>query len=114
MQSHCAESHDCVAFCRELHPSNGRSRHGGREAALLDEAGLLTPQAVMAHCVHLSAQEMRLFAARGTAVAHCPLSNAFFANGVLRVRELWAAGVKVGLATDVVSERFPSKLSICP
>jgi adenosine deaminase len=34
-------------------------------------------------------------------VAHCPLSNGFFAGGVLPVKQLLAAGVNVGLGTDV-------------
>jgi guanine deaminase len=65
----------------------------------------------MAHGVHLSDTEVALLADRGTAVAHCPLSNAYFAHGVLRVRELWAAGVKIGLGTDVAGGYAPSMLS---
>ena len=45
--------------------------------------------------VHLSDIELEMLAKRKTSVAHCPLSNAYFAHGVLRVRELWDAGVKV-------------------
>lgn len=107
IQSHCAESHDCVALCRALHPHE----HSGREAALLDAAGLLTQQALMAHCVHLSANEVALFSERGTSVAHCPISNAYFAHGVLPVRKLWEAGVTVGLGTDVAGGFSPSILS---
>ena len=32
---------------------------------------------------------------RGTAIAHCPLSNFFFAKGALPVKQLVSRGVKV-------------------
>ena len=68
---------------------------GGRDAALYEQAGLLTARTVMAHGVCLSEAELRLLAARGTALAHCPLSNAFFADVPLDVARCRALGVKV-------------------
>jgi guanine deaminase len=53
-------------------------------------------QAVFAHGVLLSEAELALMAARGSAVAHCPLSNMFFADVVLPVAKLLRQGVKVG------------------
>lgn len=53
-------------------------------------------QAVFAHGVLLSDAEVALMAARGSAVAHCPLSNAFFADVVLPVAQLLRRGLKVG------------------
>ena len=50
-------------------------------------------------CVCLG--QVSLCAARGAAVAHCPLSNGFFAGGVLPVKRFLTAGVTVGLGTDV-------------
>ena len=67
----------------------------GRDARLYDRAGLLTKRSVMAHGVTLTSAELALLAERGTAIAHCPLSNFFFADiplDVLRCRQL---GVKV-------------------
>lgn len=37
----------------------------------------------MAHAVFLSDEDAGLFAETGTAIAHCPISNVFFSNGVL-------------------------------
>jgi guanine deaminase len=37
----------------------------------------------------------------GSAVAHCPLSNAYFSTLPFRLREALDMGVKVGLGTDV-------------
>ena len=107
VQSHIAESLDCVAVVRDQHPDTG----DGRETAILDQAGLLTNRSVMAHGIHLSDAEASVLAARGTAIAHCPLSNAYFAHGVLRVRELLGKGIKIGLGTDVAGGYSPAMLS---
>jgi len=68
---------------------------GGRDTAIYAAAGLLTERSVMAHGVTLTSAELAVLAASGTAIAHCPLSNFFFADiplDVLRCRQL---GVKV-------------------
>jgi guanine deaminase len=51
---------------------------------------------VFAHGVLLSDAELALLAARRSAVAHCPLSNMFFAGRILPVAQLLRRGVKVG------------------
>ena len=38
---------------------------------------------------------------RGSAIAHCPLSNAYFSAEPFRLREALQLGVRVGLGTDV-------------
>jgi len=40
-------------------------------------------------------------ASRGTAIAHCPLSNAYFSAEPFHLREALQHGVKVGLGTDI-------------
>jgi cytosine/adenosine deaminase-related metal-dependent hydrolase len=67
---------------------------------LLDELGLLGPGLVAAHCTHVDDEEIALLARSGTGVAHCPRSNALLGCGVAPLRELRAAGVRVGLGTD--------------
>ena len=67
---------------------------------LLAEAGLLGPRVSAAHCVHADEEEIALLARNGVGVAHCPRSNGMLGCGVAPLRELLAAGVAVGLATD--------------
>jgi cytosine/adenosine deaminase-related metal-dependent hydrolase len=54
----------------------------------------------LAHCVHLSPEEVALFAETGTGVAHCPSSNFRLGSGLAPVRALLDAGAPVGLGVD--------------
>lgn len=65
--------------------------------------GLLTPRTVLGHCVHLSAAEREMLAAAGSSVAHCPTANLFLSSGILPLETVRAAGLRVGLGTDVAA-----------
>ena len=77
-----------------------RQRFGKDNIAVLDDLGLLGDHCCIAHCVHLSADERRLLAARGAHVCHCPSSNLKLASGICQVPELIAAGVSVAIGAD--------------
>ncbi|CAF0843217.1 unnamed protein product [Adineta steineri] len=64
------------------------------------EAGILGPDCVAAHCVHLSDAEIELLASTGTHVSHNPGSNAKLGNGIARLPEMIKAGINVGLGHD--------------
>ena len=74
--------------------------NGMTPGAYLDSIGFLGDDVVAAHGVHLTADELRTFAAKKTGVVHCPESNQMLASGVAPVVEMIAAGVEVGLGTD--------------
>jgi cytosine/adenosine deaminase-related metal-dependent hydrolase len=67
---------------------------------LLAGHGLLGRDVVAAHCVHVDGEEIALLAELEVGVAHCPRSNALLGCGIAPLRELLAAGVRVGLGTD--------------
>ena len=104
VQSHISESDGECAFVAALHPEEPR------DTDLLDRAGLLTSRSVMAHGVKLTATELAVLARRGASLAHCPLSNFYFANGSLRAKRALKAGVKMGLGTDIAGGISPSML----
>jgi 5-methylthioadenosine/S-adenosylhomocysteine deaminase len=76
-----------------------RAEHGS-VPKLLAGIGLLDGRILAAHAVHLSDEDIDLFASHDVAVAHCPGSNAKLASGIARLPALRAAGVRVGLGTD--------------
>jgi guanine deaminase len=66
-----------------------------------ERAGGLGPRAVLAHAIHLSPSEEGRVAAAGARVAHCPTSNVFLGAGVMPLASRLAAGITVGLGSDV-------------
>jgi cytosine/adenosine deaminase-related metal-dependent hydrolase len=70
---------------------------------LLARESLLGQNVVAAHCVVVEADEIALLAEHDVAVAHCPRSNAYVGCGIAPLRELRAAGLRVGIGTDGVS-----------
>jgi 5-methylthioadenosine/S-adenosylhomocysteine deaminase len=66
----------------------------------LAEEGLLSSRVVAAHLVHADADDIAVLAEHDVAAAHCPRSNALLGCGIAPLRELRAAGLRVGLGTD--------------
>jgi cytosine/adenosine deaminase-related metal-dependent hydrolase len=66
----------------------------------LARGGLLGPELLAAHCVHVDSEEIGLLAEHGVGVAHCPRSNAALGCGIAPLAELRAATGRVGLGTD--------------
>jgi len=76
-------------------------KQGGLTPGLyLATIGFLGHDVLAAHCVWLTAEEIRLFAEKGVGVAHCPQSNMMLASGIAPVVEMRKGGVNVGLGTD--------------
>lgn len=93
VQTHCSESDWAHGF--------GLARFGETDTASLDRFGLLTRKSVLAHSNFITGSDMDRIAARGAAVAHCALSNAYFAGAVFPLRAALERGVRVGLGTDI-------------
>ena len=104
-QTHCAESDWESGYVLD--------RFGTTDAAALDNFGLVRPRTVLAHSDHLTANDMALVSKRRAGVAHCPLANSYFGNAVFPVRRALAAGVGVGLGTDIAGGARPGLLGAC-
>ena len=90
--THVAETLEEEAYCLE--------QHGRRPVEYLADLGWLGDDVSYAHGVHLTEQEMQLFAETGTGIAHCPTSNMRLGSGIAPVKRMLELGVKVGLAVD--------------
>jgi guanine deaminase len=102
VQTHCSES--------DWAHGHALARFGTTDAAALDGFGLLRPGTVLAHANHVTDADAARIRDRGAGIAHCPLSNAYFANAVLPVRHLAGLGVGLGLGTDVAGGASPGLL----
>ena len=105
VQTHCSESdweHGAVL-----------QRYGISDTHALHSMGLLREGTVLAHGNHLGADDLATIRSTGAGVAHCPLSNSYFANAVFPARRVMDAGVKVGLGTDIAGGAEPGLLAQC-
>jgi len=67
---------------------------------VFDDLGMLTDRTVLAHCVHMTDEEIALLSKRGASVAHNPRSNLKLGSGIAEVAKMIKAGVNVCLGTD--------------
>ncbi|MGM1049405.1 MAG: guanine deaminase [Bacillota bacterium] len=100
VQSHCSESDWAHGYVQD--------RYNKNDAFALHDFGLLRDKSVMAHCNFLDDPDVDLFAQTGTAIAHCPVSNAYFANSVIPVAHIHSKGVEIGLGSDISGGFSPS------
>ena len=76
------------------------AKSGLRVVDRLDKHGILGPNTIVAHAVHVDAREVELLAGSGAWVTHQPRSNMNNGVGVAQIESMLRAGVRVGLGTD--------------
>ena len=76
------------------------SQYGLRPIQRLASLGLLGPNLLATHCVHLTPGEIDILSEQRCHVAHCPTSNLKLGSGIAPVASLLASGINVGLGTD--------------
>ena len=74
--------------------------YGKRTIERLRDVGLLGTNTVLAHCVNLDENEIRILAETDTAVAHNPMSNMLNAVGVAPILQMLKRNVRIGLGND--------------
>ncbi|RJR18016.1 MAG: amidohydrolase [Desulfobacteraceae bacterium] len=77
-----------------------RRRYGKGPVEHLSDLGLLGPNLIADHCVHLNDDDIKRIADAGARVVHNPESNMKLASGIAPVPAMLAAGITVGLGTD--------------
>jgi cytosine/adenosine deaminase-related metal-dependent hydrolase len=92
VHTHCGETEEENRLTVE--------RFGCRPIALFEQMGLLGPGLLLAHCVHVTPQEIRRLAETSTEVLHCPSANLKLGSGIAPVPALLDAGVHVTLGAD--------------
>jgi cytosine/adenosine deaminase-related metal-dependent hydrolase len=92
LHTHLAETQDEEVFCQE--------KFGYRPVGYMQHLDWVGTDVWFAHSVHVSGEEVGVYARTGCGVAHCPTSNMRLASGFAPVIEMLRAGVKVGLGVD--------------
>jgi 5-methylthioadenosine/S-adenosylhomocysteine deaminase len=75
-------------------------QYNERPIARLDRLGVIGPNLIAVHCVHMNAEEIALFSAKSVHVAHCPVSNLKLGSGIAPINAMLAANINVGIGTD--------------
>ncbi|MDT8380829.1 MAG: putative aminohydrolase SsnA [Brevefilum sp.] len=90
-----------------IHAAEGKAdqadsleKSGKRVLHRLDQFGILRPQTILAHGVHLDQGEIERLAERGSWLTHQPRSNMNNAVGVAPIEQMLDAGVRVGMGND--------------
>ena len=73
---------------------------GLRNITYLDSLGLTGRHVALAHCVHLSDEEIEILKTTQTNVVHCPSSNLKLGSGIAPIVKLLEQGVSVSLGAD--------------
>lgn len=76
------------------------ARCGMRPLAYMESLGWVGEDVWFAHGIHFNDEELKVLAATGTGVCHCPVSNMKLSSGIARVPEMLNLGVSVGLGVD--------------
>lgn len=96
VQSHLCETRSEVQWVRELFPSCSSYADVYYKYGLLGQTPTL-----MAHGIYLTDREMELIKENDVILVHCPESNVNVASGIMPVRKLLQAGIRIGLGSDV-------------
>ena len=75
-------------------------KNGCTPIEFLEKFGLLTEKTILAHCVHLSDNDIEIIKRHNTKIAHCPVSNFKLKSGLMAFQKLHDSGVTVTLGTD--------------
>ncbi|MCX7940842.1 MAG: putative aminohydrolase SsnA [Elusimicrobiota bacterium] len=98
IHTHCAED--------ELDEHNCIEKYNCRVVERFDKFGLLDDKTILAHCVHINEDEMKLIAERKSNIVLNPESNMNNAVGCANLLKMLQYGINVGLGTDAMSSHM--------
>ncbi|MBN1785901.1 MAG: amidohydrolase [Candidatus Methanofastidiosa archaeon] len=87
--------------CKEYEDS--MREHGMSPTEYMNSLSLLDENIMLAHCVHLSDNDIDIISRTGANVLHCPCSNLKLSSGIARVPEMVRSSINVSLGTDGAS-----------
>lgn len=90
---HVSETQGEVDDCRKQHNNMTPVQY-------LDQLGILTPNTIAAHSIHLTDEDIDILAKRQVVLSHNPCSNFKLNSGSFRFRDTIDAGCQVTIGTD--------------
>lgn len=105
-QTHLCENHDEIEWITNMFPQYDHYTD------IYHKTNILSSKTTLAHCIHLSDDEMNLLKITGSGVSHCPTSNSSITSGEARIRWLLNNDINVSLGTDCSGGFTPSILEV--
>lgn len=96
VQSHLSENLSEIKFVNELHPESKNYGDVYNSFNLFGQT-----KTVMAHCVHLTEDEITTIEKNKVIIAHCPTSNVNLSSGIAPINKLLRRKIKIGLGSDI-------------
>src|SRR5262249_49346669 len=73
--------------------------------------GLLNHKCILAHCIHMKADEWKIVADTGSFIAHCPTSNLLLDSGIMCLDKVLSHQIPYAMCTDVGASPTVSMLA---
>ncbi|MGA9378121.1 MAG: amidohydrolase [Phormidium sp.] len=103
----CVELSDRYNLCRHSHLLETKAqqllaqeKYGCSAVAHLKKIGYLSSRTSLAHCVHLTDDDIKILAETQSTVVHNPLSNLRLGSGIAPILKYLQAGVNVAFGCD--------------
>ncbi len=97
IQTHLAETKEECERVRHMFPACQDYTE------VYEKCGMVGPKTIFGHGIYLSDRERGAIKSAGAAIAHCPTANVFLTSGIMPLNEHRAAGIRMGLGTDVAA-----------
>ena len=86
--------------------------YGRRPVQRLQDHGILGPQTILGHCIHVNTAEMDIIKATDTMCVNNPESNMGNAVGISPVLQLYKKGILIGLGTDAYTNDMLESIKV--
>jgi 5-methylthioadenosine/S-adenosylhomocysteine deaminase len=80
--------------------SEVRKRFNKENIDYFNSLNVLSDHSVLAHCIHVSDNEIKLLKNKNARVAHCPSSNLKLGSGIANIPRFLTEGISVSLGAD--------------
>ena len=107
VQSHLSENLSEIEWVKELHPECKNYGDVYNEFNLFGQT-----KTVMAHCVHLTEEEIATIEKNKVTIAHCPTSNVNLSSGIAPISKLLKKNIQIGLGSDIAGGENLSMLAV--
>lgn len=107
VQSHLSENITEINWVKELHPECKNYGETYNKFNLFGQT-----KTIMAHCVHLTEDEINTIEKNKVVIAHCPTSNVNLSSGIAPISKLLKKDIRVGLGSDIAAGESLSMFSV--